>query len=226
MRVGKRLNKILSLLDKKVAVVADVGTDHGILAYKILAQNKADRVIATDVSAPSLEKAIELKNHYGLGDEFRCIVGDGLKPLVDEDNVDIVVIAGMGGHETIKILTEKPENLEVSKYIFQPMQDAIILRKYLVQNGYNILIDETVKDRNKFYSTIMCEKVGKFKSASVEEFVVGKTDRENWGSDFSEWLEIEISKYESREKFLTDDKKSFLYTLKKIKLENEEKNNL
>ena len=40
MRVGKRLEKILSLIDSKADLVADIGTDHGILAFKILTENK------------------------------------------------------------------------------------------------------------------------------------------------------------------------------------------
>ena len=132
MRVGKRLEKILSLLNDKVGVVADIGTDHGILAFKILTELKADKVIATDISEPSLDKARELKDRYGFGNKFLCIAGDGLKPLKDENKIDIVVIAGMGGNEIVKILNEKPLNLKIDSFIFQPMQDAEILRQFLI----------------------------------------------------------------------------------------------
>ena len=226
MRVGKRLQKILNLLVDKVGVVADVGTDHGILAFKILTQNKAKKLIATDISAPSLSKAIELKSQYKLGDEFDCVVGDGLKPLKNESQIDIVIIAGMGGNEIIKILNERPIELKVKRYIFQPMQDAEILRKYLIEAGYNILLDETVEDRNKFYSTIVCESGKAPKKAKLEEVVVGKTDRKNKGKDFCLWLEMEVEKQLSREQYLSGDKKKRLNILRKIKLENEEKNNL
>ena len=226
MRVGKRLEKILSLLNNKVGVIADIGTDHGILAFRILTDLKADKVIATDISEPSLDKARELKDRYGFGNKFLCKVGDGLKPLKDEKKIDVVIIAGMGGIEIVKILNQKPSNLEIGSFIFQPMQDAEILREFLISSGYNISVDETVKDRDKFYSTIKCDGVIAPKTASIEEIVVGKTDRQRLGNDFRQWLEMEITKQESREKFLSEEKKARLNVLKKLKLENEEKNNI
>ena len=226
MRVGKRLDKILSLINFDASVVADIGTDHGILAFKILTEHKATRVIATDISEPSLHKAIEIKNKYNLGENYVCLVGDGFKPLEKESQIDIVVVAGMGGNEIVKILKEKPERLNIKKYIFQPMQDVMVLREYLIGNGYEIIIDETVKDRGKFYSTIMCEYVGGKNQVGVEEVVVGKTDRFLRGMDFIEWLNTEISKQQQREEYLNDEKKQILDALKKIKLENEEKNKI
>lgn len=226
MRVGKRLAKILSLLNNRVGVVADIGTDHGILAFKILTQNKAVRVIATDVSAPSLQKAEKLKQEYNLHEEFKCVVGDGLKPLEDEKELDVVVVAGMGGNEIVKILNEQPKNLKVDRYIFQPMQDVEILRAFLFRSGYNILVDEMVKDRGKFYSTIVCECDGVALNPQIEDIVVGKTDRKKRGVDFIEWLELEIEKQLSREEFLNEEKRNRLNALKNIKLENEERKNI
>ena len=226
MRVGKRLEKILSLLDDKCRVVADIGTDHGILAFKILKENKAVKVIATDISAPSLDKAKELKKRYSIGDEFITLVGDGLKPLVDEKIIDIAIVAGMGGNEIVKILRERPQNLTVKQYIFQTMQDVEILREYLLTFGYTVLVDETIKDRDKFYSTIVCEPDNKVQEFSIDNITVGKTDREKCGADFMEWLDMEIDKQESRERYLGEEKKKRLNALKKIKLENEEKNSI
>ena len=46
---------------------ADIGCDHGRLSVALLQQGRADRVIASDISAPSLQKATELAALCGLG---------------------------------------------------------------------------------------------------------------------------------------------------------------
>lgn len=51
-----RLSRALDML-RGSQTVADIGSDHGRLAVALLQQGAAERVIACDISAPSLEKA-------------------------------------------------------------------------------------------------------------------------------------------------------------------------
>lgn len=223
MRFGKRLKKVLSLVEENAGVVVDVGTDHGILAFKILTEKKVKKVIATDISAPSLQKAKELKQKYSLGNEFLCLVGDGLHPVQDEEKIDLVIIAGMGGHEIVKILEETKDFGRLRSFIFQPMQDTEVLREYLLKNGWQIDEDETVKDRNKFYSTIKCCPSKSSAVYKEEEVFVGKSDAIRRGADFLEWVGEEISALQKRKGYLTPKQQQKLEILKSIQLENEEK---
>ena len=58
IRIDERLTAIATLI--KGGTVADVGCDHGKLGYYLVSTDRAERVIATDISAPSLQKAYEL----------------------------------------------------------------------------------------------------------------------------------------------------------------------
>ena len=78
------------------ATVCDVGCDHGTLACYIVQTGRAERAIATDISAPSLKKAERLAEELGLTDLVETRVGDGLDPVADGE-ADVVVLAGMGG---------------------------------------------------------------------------------------------------------------------------------
>ena len=132
-------------------VLADVGCDHGNLAAACLKTGKAKRVILTDISAPSLEKAKTLLSdeiEQGLATAVRC---DGLCGVTEKP--DVVVIAGMGGMEMIHILRSAPFALE--NLVLSPHKNAPELRAYLVQNGYRILRDYTITDGGKYYDVIV-----------------------------------------------------------------------
>ena len=61
-----RLSRALDML-RGSQTVADIGSDHGRLAVALLQQGAAERVIACDICAPSLEKARALCSRCGLG---------------------------------------------------------------------------------------------------------------------------------------------------------------
>ena len=90
-----RLNRALDML-RGSQTVADIGSDHGRLAVALLQQGAAERVIACDISAPSLEKARALCGRCGLGGRMDFRVADGLGGL-HPGEADALVMAGMGG---------------------------------------------------------------------------------------------------------------------------------
>ena len=77
-------------------VVADIGCDHGQLCCALLQRDAEARCVASDVSAPSLQKARELAQAVGLVERisFRC--GDGLSVL-EAGEAEAVALLGMGG---------------------------------------------------------------------------------------------------------------------------------
>ena len=109
-RANKRLtalyNHALALADN-TDVVTDVGADHGYLAAMLAKSNRFAKVIATDISAPSLQKTTQLASQLGLQIETR--VGDGLTVAPE---TTLACICGMGGYEIIKILETKPTTLK------------------------------------------------------------------------------------------------------------------
>jgi tRNA A22 N-methylase len=142
-----RIETICSYLNKCTSF-ADIGCDHGYCTRYMLDNGLCERATITDISAKSLQKAQNLLKKYIDGGRCNYICTDGLKGV--DENCDLVLIAGMGGEEIIKILKEAfiPKN-----FVFQPMKNAPLLRKFLLQNGCKIERDDIFKD-GKFYFII------------------------------------------------------------------------
>ncbi len=142
-----RLQKIFSLIPK-CETFADIGCDHGKLSKMAADSKKAARIYASDISAPSLEKAKKLLCGY---ENVEFSVGDGFKSLPLIPNA--AAVAGMGGLEIIKIIA----GFTVPVLILQPQNKVPDVRLYLSQNGYHIAADEIVKENGKFYFVIKAE---------------------------------------------------------------------
>ena len=147
----KRLKEICSRIPSS-KVLADVGCDHGYCARYALSSGLAERVYITDISEKCLGKAKSLlKEEIAKG---RCIplVGDGVLVLPEPCTV---LIAGMGGEEIVKILSQKMHPV----LVLQPMKNTNKLRRFLVESGAKIILDYTFED-GKFYDLIVAESGG------------------------------------------------------------------
>lgn len=194
MRNLKRIGAIATLINDKDKTVADIGADHGYLTKVLIEENRAKAVIATDISKASLEKTANLAKKYGFLDKIFLKVGDGLK-ILNKGEAQIVVIAGMGGNEIIKILEENTDKT-FDKFIFQPMQNTINLREYLIKHNYEIIKDFIVKDRKKFYNTIVARFSTNKQNLSKKQIEFGLTNLDLKGNDFIEYLSEYINNNE------------------------------
>lgn len=210
MRLGKRLVKLLSIIEDGAKLVIDVGTDHGYLMQNLLTSKKVEQVIATDISMQSLEKAKLLAKKYNLENQTKFVVADGLNNPMLNVKADYVVIAGMGGNEIVKILNNVQNIALYTNFILQPMQDVETLREYLLNNNFTIESDETVLDRNKFYSVMHVKVAKKSKIYKPCDIWFGKTDLVNKGEDFKMYLSYLKTKLISREKYLSQAEKEKL----------------
>lgn len=192
MRAKKRLQEIASLIEH-VNVVADIGSDHGYLSKILIEQEKANHVIATDISKQSLNKTEMLAKQFGFENKIETREGDGLFPISCEDKVDVCVIAGMGGYEIIKILSSC-DLKNIDTFIFQPAQNVSELRSFLSENGFEIVCDKMIKDQKKFYSTIKAIKNNKNQKLQNCQILFGISCQNLKNEDFFEYLQEYISK--------------------------------
>lgn len=145
-----RLTAALDLLKGSVCV-ADIGCDHGRLAASLLQQNICERVVASDVSEPSLQKAKSLLTYIGVSDRvsFRC--GDGLSMLTAGE-CDAVAILGMGGTLMCRLLDACDIPLMgAKKIVLQPMRAQRDIRAYLYRHRYQITDDRIVREGSRLY---------------------------------------------------------------------------
>jgi tRNA A22 N-methylase len=161
----------------------DVGCDHGLIGASLLESGVAEKVIFTDISRPSLDKAKRLILELQLsGAEFIC--QDGIK----DAQCDCAIIAGMGGKEIVKILSDAttlPQFL-----VLQPMKNVAHVREYLCSQYY-IEKDFVFRDK-KFYNLILARRG----SDSLDELQLelGKTNLSAPSSDFAAYVHLEIIK--------------------------------
>lgn len=145
-----RLEAIVSLIDK-CDTVADIGTDHGYAAEMALRENLCKKVIATDINKGPLSSAVNHLSEIGLSDVVDFRLGGGLT-VIEKNEVDCAVIAGMGGDLIASILEESKDVSEsIGLFVLQPMTNIDVLRKYLYNNGYDIAEEIMVKELHHYY---------------------------------------------------------------------------
>ena len=193
--LSERFKIILDNL-KKCEVFADVGCDHGYIAYKMLELKKCRNAIITDISAKCLKKADELLKKDFDG-RYSSFVTDGLKgvPYADE-----VLIAGMGGEIIVEILDNA--DFLPEKIVLQPMKNSEKVRKTLVEKVYFIERDYTFK-AGKFYDIIVAEK-GKDEYRE-EEYLFGRDNIREKGEAFKEQTSNKIEKLKTALKTATEE---------------------
>ena len=180
----KRLKIIASHIGKG-NVFADIGCDHGLISEYVLKNHLFDKVIASDISDKSLDKAKKLLSKYESKVTF--IVSDGFSNF---DTVpDEAVIAGMGGEEICSILTSAVALPE--KLILSPQKNQRKVRELLIRKNYKIFDDYTVFDK-KFYDIIVARKGSDFYNEVELEF--GRTNLKLRPNDFILKLKFEEEK--------------------------------
>jgi len=182
-KLTKRQQSIVDLATN-LSVTVDVGCDHGYIGVQLLLDHKTNYLIASDISAPSLEKTRKLLQQNNLLDQASTRVGDGLDIIRTDEKIDQVIIAGMGGKEIMDILKRYPNKNSVQHWIFQPMKELSTLREYMQKNNLKILHDVVMTERKKFYH-IITATYGKQKLSMVQrDFGAIKKDR---NEEFFEW---------------------------------------
>ncbi|MBR5947397.1 MAG: SAM-dependent methyltransferase [Clostridia bacterium] len=151
--IGSRLKSALAFLGE-VEVLADIGCDHGRFGVQAVKEGVCKRVIASDISAPSLNKARILAEKRGISAAFefrRCGGFDGYS----EYEADVAVLLGMGG-ELIAAILESGKRVaqKLSRVVMQPMRGEAELREYLYKSGYHILDETVCLDAGRYYQLI------------------------------------------------------------------------
>lgn len=133
---------------------ADIGCDHGRLSVALLQQGRTGHVTASDISAPSLEKARLLAERCGLSCRMDTLVSDGISHLAP-GAADTIIITGMGGELIAHILGSAPETARSAQaIIMQPMRGVEELRRFLRENLFAITDERLVEDSGRIYQII------------------------------------------------------------------------
>ncbi|RQD73446.1 MAG: SAM-dependent methyltransferase, partial [Candidatus Syntrophonatronum acetioxidans] len=151
VKLTPRLKNIASLVPEG-SVAADIGTDHGYLSVFLVEKGICPKVIAGEKNEKPLKKARELVSSRGLEDRVITRQGDGLEVIKNDDKVNTVIIAGMGGQTLVNILWKDYNKLkDIKALILQPMTDIPLARKWLIENNYKIAREKLAREGKHFY---------------------------------------------------------------------------
>ena len=141
MELSNRLETIASFVTEGY-VVADIGTDHGYIPIYLTSNGNCPRAYAMDVNKEPLSRAKTHIEEENAGEVVSCILSDGLHEL-PQDDVDSIVIAGMGGDLVVRILEQDFDKLaNVKELILSPQSHLERVRHFLNDHGFRILEEE------------------------------------------------------------------------------------
>ena len=156
MKINDRLKKIGDLVEAN-SFCLDVGCDHAFLDIYLVKKKKNIKAIASDVAKGPVEAAKENIKKEGLEGKIEVRLGDGLDTYSDE--VDTIIISGMGGRNMIGIFKRNLEVLKkIDTIIVSPNNYQVDLKKFLVKYGFYIDDEEFVKDKKIIYQIIKLKK--------------------------------------------------------------------
>ncbi len=139
--------------------VVDVGTDHGYLPVMLRKDGYSGKLYASDIRPGPLSAA---RRHAAReeADGIEFLLCDGLEACPPEE-VDVIVVAGMGG-DTICGILDRAEWCLSPNYLLllQPMTKAEILRYWLLNNGFAIEEERLVCEGRTLYQIIQARFCG------------------------------------------------------------------
>lgn len=158
MELSRRLKAVADLVSENKRV-ADIGCDHGYVSIYLASERKCKKVIAMDVNVGPLEHAKTNIEKFGLHKQIEARLSDGTKAL-KKDEVDTLLIAGMGGRLMNRILQDGFDSLgDFEELVLQPQSEVENVRAFLRKNNYQIVDENFVIEDGKNYPMIKAIKV-------------------------------------------------------------------
>lgn len=199
------LTKFVNYNDK----IIDIGCDHALLDIFLVKNDLVKSIIASDINVQALNSGIKNIENEGLSDKISARLGDGLNVLTDKDNIDTVIISGMGTNTIMGILNNDHLK-DINKLIIQSNNDHTMLRKYVTKLGFFIKSEEYFQDNKKNYINIVFVRGNK--KYSKIDLTYGPILKHN-----KPYLEFEINNIEKIEELVPKSKILLHFQLKKEK---------
>lgn len=152
IELSKRLMRLVGWVNEGVRLV-DIGSDHAYLPIYLVQQGITSFSIAGEVALGPYNHAVREVTSRGLEDEIDVRLGDGFEVVQLEDQLDMAVIAGMGGRLIASILEAGLDQKKVTEgmqLVLQPNNEEPFLRKSLLSSGFDI-VDELIIEENGHY---------------------------------------------------------------------------
>lgn len=167
LKLTARLEKIATLVTEGT-FLADIGTDHGYIPIYLLDKGIINKAVLSDINRGPLDNARNEIKKKNLEKMVDLRLGSGLE-ILDNNEVDEVIIAGMGGILISEIIKKDLEICKkLNKIILQPMQAPEELRFFLIENGFEIIDEHLVNEDFRIYEIIECKYNPRFYQKKID----------------------------------------------------------
>jgi tRNA (adenine22-N1)-methyltransferase len=185
----------------KGARLADIGSDHAYLPCYLAKNEGLQFAIAGEVAMGPFQSAERNVLAEGLDGVISVRLGDGLE-VIQQGEVDCITIAGMGGALIASILENGKDKLtSVNRLVLQPNISAISIRKWLIENNWELVDEEILEEDGKIYEILIGErgdpqrpyKKNLNMGLLLGPYLVQKQDqtfKKKWTAEMKNWLRI------------------------------------
>ena len=192
IKISKRLEAISSLVPINSNII-DIGCDHALLDIYLYQNKISKKIIASDINENALSNAKKNIKNNCLENNIEVRLGNGLDTLKENDNIDTIIISGMGAHTIIGVLKNNLSKLEkINTIIIQSNTKLELLRRELTKLNYYIDNELIVKDNKKIY--IIIKFIKGRKKYNKKELYFGPILLNNNSELYKEYTKKELSK--------------------------------
>ena len=149
---------------KEGAKVADIGADHGLLSIYLVKNKQAQKVFAVENKIGPFSILEKNTKKYP---EITCSLSDGISEIPED--IDTLVVAGMGGILISDILIKNKDKLEnIQNIVIDAHRDQELVRKTLNDLGFEFQKEVLVKEGVYYHVMSVVRGENKLTSSELE----------------------------------------------------------
>lgn len=214
-----RLNTLAQMVDPG-SRVADIGTDHAYLPIELVKNKQINYAIASDIAKGPLQNAKDDIAEARLQGKIETRLGPGLSTVNHNDDIDTVVIAGMGGKLITDILDEAwNKHFCFKTLILEPNIGEPGVRKWLMGHKYQIVTEKLIAESGHTYELIKARAVKKRSHLSEKAILFGPYILKEKNSIFYQKWENQLAYHKKLLLDLNKAKKKDLQHINQVKQE-------
>ena len=139
--------------------VADVGSDHGLLPMWLAASGTAAFCLATERTETQLRRVARPPDAASWASRLGYRAGNGLSAILPSDDIDTIVVAGLGGSSIVRLLSgTEAFGSRTTRLVLQPRSEVARVREWIAENGWALVSERLTLDRGRFHVTLAAER--------------------------------------------------------------------
>lgn len=195
-RLSKRLDQVARMITQTSLApirLVDIGSDHAYLPVYLVLQDQIEWAIAGEVAQGPFQSAQATIDYYQVQDRIQARLGDGFQVVEPEDRINLATICGMGG-ALIQAILEGGQDRQVlpSHLILQANNQVAQLRRYLVDQGYQIQAEALVEEKGQIYQILQAQASDQPQVLSDRQIFFGPFQLSQGGPTFTRYWQNEL----------------------------------